>query len=141
VHGRGQGLQEGAGVAAPIERSFDIEEPLCTLVFGPLPSPRVLQSPDAMQRVTAAFPDGCPRDVDEFFQLSRSFAERSGLITPDVRRALGICDSAGIAATMTMLGNGIFAYGKDAPGILAPLGDVFLLHPDDCGARLLEARR
>jgi len=94
-----------------------------------------------MQRVTAAFPEGCPGDVCEFFQLSRSFAEKSGLITPGIRRALGICDSAGVAATMTMLGNGIFAYGDDAPDILAPLGEVFLLHPADSGARLLEAKQ
>jgi len=139
--GGGRDCRRGAGVAAPIERSFDVVEPLCALVFGPLPSPQVLQSGDAMQRVTAAFPEKCPGDVCEFFQLSRSLAEKSGLVTPGIRRALGICDSAGVAATMTMLGNGIFAYGDDAPDILAPLGEVFLLHPADSGARLLEAKQ
>jgi pantoate kinase len=139
--GGGRDCRKGAGVTASIERSFDVIDPLCALVFGPLPSPRVLQSPKVMERVSAAFPDRCPGDVNDFFRLSRGFAEKSGLITPEVRHALEVCDGAGIAATMTMLGNGIFAYGREAPGLLAPLGEVFLLHPDDCGARLVEVRR
>lgn len=139
--GGGRDCRKGAGVAASIERSFDVVEPLCALVFGPLPSPRVLQSREAMERVTAAFPDRCPGDVEDFFRLSRGFAEKSGLITPEVRQALEVCDGAGIDATMTMLGNGIFAYGKGAPGLLASMGEVYVLHPDDNGPRLVEVRR
>ncbi|MDI6899486.1 MAG: GHMP kinase [Methanolinea sp.] len=139
--GGGRDCRKGPGIAASIERSFDVVEPLCALVFGPLPSPGILQSREAMERVTAAFPDRCPGDVDDFFRLSRGFAEKSGLMTPEVRQALAVCDGAGIDATMTMLGNGIFAYGKGAPGLLASMGEVFLLHPADNGPRLVEVRR
>ncbi|MDI9633967.1 MAG: GHMP kinase [Methanolinea sp.] len=134
--GGGRDCRRGPGVAAPIDRAHDVIEPLCALVFGPLPSPSVLRSRETMERVAAAYPGRCPRDVLDFFRLSRRFAEESGLVTPEVRHALSACDSAGIPATMTMLGNGIFAYGKTAIDVLSPLGEVFVLHPDDKGARL-----
>lgn len=139
--GGGRDCRRGVGISAPIDRAHDITEPLCALVFSPLPSPEILRSEEVMSRVIAAFPDRCPGDVRDFFRLSREFAERSGLVTREVRRALSVCDRAGIAATMTMLGNGIFAYGTGAPEILAPLGDVYLLHPDGRGARLLEVKK
>ena len=64
----------------------------------------------------------------------------SGLITEEVRDVTRICDAAGIASGMTMLGNGIFAYGKKAREILLPFGHVFELHVAATGARILEER-
>ncbi|MCQ8893789.1 MAG: GHMP kinase [Methanolinea sp.] len=135
--GGGRDCRKGPGIDAPIERSFDLTDPLCAIVFSPLPSPGVLVSPDAMEKVTLAFPGRCPRDAEDFFRLSRQFAEKSGLITPEVHMALEVCDRAGVPATMTMLGNGIFACGREAPSLLSPLGDVFLLHPARDGAHLI----
>jgi pantoate kinase len=134
----GWDCRKGAGVGAPITRFSDPDDrPICAVAFGPMHSPRVLGSAEAMARVTAAFPGRCPEDPADFFQLSRGFAEKSGLITPRVRQALSACDQAGVPATMTMLGNGIFAYGEEAFPVLAPLGPTYRLHGDCAGVRLL----
>jgi pantoate kinase len=80
-----------------------------------------------MDQVARAFPARCPASIDEFLALSRKFVEDSGLITPDVRMALALCDRERIAASMTMIGNGIFAYGTQAGTILSGFGEVFEL--------------
>lgn len=136
--GGGRDCRKGAGIMADIRRDYDIPGPLCAVVFGPLPTPEVLGSPDAMARVIRAFPGRCPADVPEFFRLSRQFAEESGLVTPKVRLALATCDDAGVPATMTMLGNGIFACGEEVFSLLSRFGEAFLLHPAEEGVRLVE---
>ena len=80
-----------------------------------------------MDQVVKAFPARCPTSIEEFFTLSRKFADESGLITSDVRHALARCDREGIAASMTMIGNGIFAYGRRAETVLSGFGEVFEL--------------
>lgn len=138
--GGGRDCRKGAGIRAEIDRNYDIPDTLCAVVFGPLPSPRVLGSPDAMDRVIRAFPGRCPRDTGDFFRLARKFAIESGLATTEVLHALTACDEAGIPATMTMLGNGVFACGKKAYQVLSSLGDTFVLHPAETGVCLVEAR-
>jgi len=139
--GGGRDCRKGAGIGADIERSFDLPDVLCAVVFGPLPTPQVLGSPDAMDRVIHAYPGRCPRDGMDFFRLSRQFAIASALATPQVLGALSACDEAGIPATMTMLGNGIFACGEEAFPILSRMGEAFVLHPADEGVHLLEVTR
>lgn len=136
--GGGRDCRKGPGIRAEIERTFDIREPLCAVIFGPLPSPEVLGSPEAMARVIRAFPGRCPVDARDFFSLSRRFAVESGLATPQVVEALSTCDEKGVPATMTMLGNGVFAYGDEAFPLLTCLGEALVLHPADAGVHLLE---
>jgi pantoate kinase len=69
----------------------------------------------------------------DFFRLSRVFAEKSGCITPRVREGLAACDRAGIPASMTMLGEGVFARGEGARGVLAPFGEILTLEVSDAG--------
>ena len=59
--------------------------------------------------------------------MARDFAENSGLISDKVRAVLDECALRNIPASMTMLGNGVFAYGEKAPGILSKFGDVYLM--------------
>ena len=80
-----------------------------------------------MDRVARAFPDRCPSNLREFLTFSRSFAEESGLITPRVREALERCDRYGVPASMTMLGEGVFAIGKNAMAAFSPLGSPFTM--------------
>ena len=103
----------------------DIPGPIAAVIFGPLETARVLDSDTAMHRVEESYPDKCPRDVEEFFTLSLHFALNSGLITPEVDEVLDACGCNHIPASMTMLGNGVFAYGNDARECLAPFGHVF----------------
>ncbi len=92
-----------------------------------------------MSRVRAAFPAAEPRGLEELVRVSRTFAERSGLVTPRVRTALAACDEAGVPASMTMLGDGVFAAGPGADRALARFGRVHRLHVAPEGFRLLEA--
>lgn len=134
----GWDCRRSPGIPGEISRIFDLDTPIHAVVFGPLPSPLVLGSPEAMKRVIGAFPGRCPEDTQDFFRLSREFSEKSGLITPQVRSALSLCDAEGVPATMTMLGNGVFACGEEAFPVLAPLGETFRLEAAAGGVELVE---
>lgn len=127
----------GPGIHADITRFYP-EEPLYAMSLGPLPTASVLSSEEAMARIAAAFPDRCPRDLTDFCRLSRGFAEKSGLIAPGVREVLEACDGAGVPASMTMLGNGVFAAGIRAEQVLARFGEVYRLNVARRGAYLIE---
>lgn len=128
--------RKGPGTGAEITRLTGPFPPLFAVTFGPLPSPRILSSPVIMEQVTRAFPSRCPGSMEEFLSLSRAFAEKSGLITPAVRHALDLCDNAGVPASMTMLGNGIFAIGDNALPVLSEF-HVFSLQVATSGPLLL----
>lgn len=136
--GGGVVVRRGPGVGAEILR-LPADGPLVAVSFGPLPTPAVLGSADTMARVRAAFPAGEPRDLAELVRASRAFAEASDLVTPRVRAALGACDAAGVPASMTMLGDGVFATGARAEETLARFGTVRRLRVATEGFRLLEA--
>ncbi len=125
--GGGIDCRESPGISGRITRLPPPPLPVYAVTFGPLPSPGILGSGAAMERVVKAFPVRCPTSIEDFFTLSRKFAEESGLITRDVRTALDRCDTEGIAASMTMIGTGIFAYGRGAETVLSGFGEVFEL--------------
>jgi pantoate kinase len=86
-----------------------------------------------MARIDRAFPGRCPRDIGDFFGLSRSFAGASGLVTPRVGEVLAACDRAGVPASMTMLGEGVFALGEAAAEVISPFGKVHRLRVAERG--------
>ena len=131
--GGGFDCREGAGIDGGITRIPAEGESLSALTFGPIPTPAVLSSADALARVEQAYPGRCPQDIPDFFRLSRAFAEKSGLLTPRVRDVLSACDRAGIPASMTMLGEGVFALGREAGDVLAPFGEVLPLQVAGAG--------
>ncbi len=138
AQGGGVVVRRGPGVGAEILR-FPSDESISAISFGPIPTPGVLDSADAMARVRAAFPAEEPHGLEELARVSRTFAERSGLVTPRVRATLAACDDAGVPASMTMLGDGVFAVGPGADRVLARFGRVQRLHVASEGFRLLEA--
>lgn len=125
--GGGIECRKGPGIGAEIDRIPDPGRIIHAVSFGPIPTPQVLGDPAWMERIDRAFPGRCPRDLGDLFSLSRDFAERSGLITPRVREVLGACDRAGVSASMTMLGEGVFALGEEAAPVLSSFGEVFRL--------------
>ena len=133
-------VRRGPGVKADILR-FPSDEPVCAVSFGPIPTPGILDSDDAMARIRGAFPSAEPRGIEELVRVSRTFAERSGLVTPRVHTALAACDDAGVPASMTLLGDGVFATGSGADRILARFGRVNRLHVASGGFGLLEEGR
>lgn len=129
----------GPGIHAKVIRLYP-DEPLYATSLGPLPTASVLASPEAMARIAAAYPDRCPGDLADFCRLSRGFAEASGLAAPTVQRVLAACDVAGVPASMTMLGNGVFACGDGAERVLSRFGEVYRLSVARHGAYLVEMR-
>jgi len=134
--GGGRDYRTGAGTSAGIVRYFDVTEPVFTVNFGPLHSPGILGSPETLERIAGAYPGQRPDTPVMFFRLSRIFAERSGLLTPAVQEVLAQCDREQVPASMTMLGNGVFALGERGYGILAGYGEVFELHMAASGVRI-----
>jgi pantoate kinase len=128
-----------AGITSQVYRYFDLEEHLFAVSFGPIYSPSVLGSQDQMDRVASAFPRQQPKDLREFFLLSGTFAEQSGLMTSQVKEVLSRCKKAGVPATMTMLGNGVFAYGEKARDVLSGFGMVYEMCVAEHGPVMVEA--
>ena len=138
AQGGGRVIRHGPGIDAMIERKFDLPEPLYSVSFGPVHTPTVLGSPAQMEQVSSAFPPASPPDAQNFFDLSRRFAERSGLVTDSVKKVFRACDRKNIPAGMTMLGNGVFAYGKKAQRVLSPFGEVYEFHVSRTGPGIVE---
>lgn len=137
---RGGGLvvRTTAGIAAPVRRYRDLFEPVYAVSFGPIHTPDVLGSKEQMDMVAAAFPKDIPYTIGGFFSLSKNFAEQSGLLTPEVSRILAVCGNTGVPASMTMLGNGVFAYGATAKNVLAGFGVTHEMHIAQEGPRIIE---
>jgi pantoate kinase len=138
--GGGRVVRSGPGIDAAITRFFDLTDPLYAVSFGPISTPDVLGSADQMERVSAAFPAYPPRDAEDFFRISRRFAEKSGLLTHEAGAVIRQCAKNGVFAGMTMLGNGVFAYGQKAPGILSAYGDMYTFTVANGGARVVGVR-
>jgi pantoate kinase len=131
-------IRSGPGIDGRIERRFDMTEPLYAVSFGPISTPAVLGSPALMGKVSSAFPKTMPETIEDFFLLSRQFSEQSGLITPQVKSIIKRCDAAGVSSAMTMLGNGVFAYGRKAQDLLKPFGHVYEFHVAATGVHIME---
>ena len=95
------------------------QDQITTLILGPLQSHTILTSDIALNRIKDAFPTQKPYTITEFFELSSLFAKQSGLITPAVAHILKAAEKAHVYASMTMLGEGVFALGKEGQGFLS----------------------
>jgi pantoate kinase len=138
ARGGGRVIRHGPGIDARIDRIFDLPESVYAVSFGPIHTPSVLGSPAQMHQVSSAFPLTDPVDAREFFTLSKQFAERSGLITEPVKNVFRACEERNVMAGMTMLGNGVFAYGTNAREVLAPFGEVYEFRISPSGPEILE---
>ena len=138
AQGGGRVIRYGPGIDARIERKFDLPEPLYSVSFGPIHTPTVLGSPSQMEKVSRAFPSAAPCDIWDFFTFSKQFAEQSGLITDSVKKVFCICEQENVPAGMTMLGDGVFAYGKKAREVLSTFGEVYEFRVSLNGPRIVE---
>lgn len=138
--GGGRVVRSGPGIDGAITRSFDLPGPLCAVSFGPISTPSVLGSAEQMGRVAAAFPSAVPEDAGDFFLFSRRFAEKSGLLTKEAAAVIQSCTDNRVPASMTMLGNGVFACGREAQNILSAYGKVYTFSLATAGARIPEGR-
>lgn len=136
--GGGMECRLAPGTGGRIRRWAGIDTPLCAVSISPIDSPTVLTSESRIAAITGAWPGRCPEDLDDFFRLSRKFARDSGLLLPEVEDVLRACDEEGVPASMTMLGNGVFAAGEKARDVLARFGRVYEFRTATDGAHLLQ---
>jgi len=121
-----------------IKNIIKSDETIYVVSFGPILTPEVISSREQMQKVCDAFPPVYPASLSELMKNSRSFAEKSGLLNEKIWKILEECDEADVLASMTMLGDGIFAIGKNAAKILGKYGKVYELHVAKSGPCILE---
>jgi Predicted archaeal kinase (sugar kinase superfamily) len=111
---------------------------LYALSFGEMKTSDVITSPEKMQQVADAFPGRLPQNIEEFMANSLSFTKKSGLATPRVMQILDYCASCGAAASMTMLGEGVFAFGPSAKAALEKFGTPYSLKISRTGPYVME---
>lgn len=138
--GRGFVIRKTPGPDGDIIREMDIR-PIYALTISPIKTSSVLSSPEMMNRISQSFPDRIPKTLDDIMSLSREFAEKSGLISDEIRSVLTACDTENIPASMTMLGCGVFAIGKRAEPVLKKFGDVYRLTISPGGPAILFGER
>ncbi|MDO9523846.1 MAG: pantoate kinase [Methanocorpusculum sp.] len=135
--GGGLVVRTHPGISGVTTRFYP-EEEFWTISFGGISTHDVITSHEKMQQVAAAFPEREPTSLAEFMENSASFTEKSGLMPPDLIPVLAACKAAGIPASMTMLGNGVFAVGPAAENVLKQFGEPILLHVSRSGPVILE---
>ena len=130
-------LSPGCPSVAKVER-FLWDAELDFLVLGKLDTSEILESSlTSIQREGKACLKEFMRNPTLFnlFRLSRSFAEKTGLMDDHVRDVIEAVEAAGGVASMVMLGKTVFAYkGFDA---LKEFGMPFTSRIDHCGVRVL----
>lgn len=118
---------------------------LC-VVGGKLETRSVLSDPGKRAGVNAAG-GRCLMDLmkdptlDNFLLQSQRFARESGLLTPALDSAMHAASPHG-KASMSMLGNSLFAFGN-VPRLvdaLTPFGEVFVVPVSESGARLVDVQ-
>lgn len=116
---------------------------LC-VVGPPLATKSVLTDPKRRASVNEAGAAGLKEllrapSLDAFLARSQAFARESGLMTDEIERAILAASPYG-KASMSMLGNSVFAFGDAArlESALRPFGEVWRAPVSEAGARLLE---
>ena len=116
---------------------------LC-VVGGKLETKQVLSDASARAAVNAAGARALAEllkapSLDAFLAQSQIFARESKLLTPELERAMHAASPYG-KASMSMLGNSVFAFGNTRKLVdaLTPFGETRVVPVSDAGARLVE---
>lgn len=126
----------------PVDADVEI---LVAMVGPPMSKPKILTDPARRSAINRAGKDCVDKmsrkpTLDNLLALSRGFAERCGLMTKDVERALKAVDRFG-KASMSMIGSSIFAHGEDLGAVTRALkrfsDEVYICHVDNMGARVV----
>ncbi|GAA5262534.1 GHMP family kinase ATP-binding protein [Methanocalculus sp. MC3] len=139
--GGGLVCRTAPGIGGVAHRLPVHDEQIAIISLSPISTQQVLSSPESMKRVALAYPGRCPADINDFFSLSRQFAEASGLITDPIRSILSACDDANLPASMTMLGEGVFAFGEESEAVLSQFGKVYVTSVADEGPIICEVKQ
>jgi len=110
-------LRAGAPGVGSVSR-YKVETLVGLVIYGPLKTERVLSTSHLLKRIKEAFGKKNYElkekfSVEKFVELSRKFAEASGILTDKVMKTLNIAKSYNLNGSMLMLGEGVFLFGYD----------------------------
>jgi len=148
IHGGGITIRKKAGLPPKGEvlRIEGAPEVVLAVVGKCIRTKEVLDDPGRAAAINASG----SRKVDQLvaepslenlMQLSSEFASETGLASDEVQEALRVASGAG-AASMSMLGNSVFAVGDTAAlkRRLSELGEVWTCAVDTGGPKVLESK-
>ncbi len=103
----------GPGISRVLRVPVEGEYKILTLTIGPLSTKKYLEEESvrkSINRFGGALVDRLAKEptVPLFLDLSREFAENTGLLPPDIVDMLAVLDRYDIQASMPMFGHGLF---------------------------------
>jgi len=124
-------------------KKWDMNEKILIAVVGsPLKTKAVLENEKAVDRINEAGRH-CLKEFlrkpsfNNFFYLSRTFAEESGLMDRKIKKLIDEANKIGMAS-MCMIGNSIFAkWSKEMKNFFMNKGKIYEGYIDNEGARIL----
>jgi pantoate kinase len=133
--------QPGAPGIGRIDRIPVPSLPICYVVRGPISTSRILSDEKAMKAVNlageSALKDLLKRPTfTNFLHLSRRFTVQSGLASDWALQAIEAVEAVGCMASMIMLGDAVFAYGRAGAEALKSFGEVHTTTISQRGANL-----
>lgn len=137
LQGGGWVIRTTPGPGGYIRRRDDRRK-IHAISFSPIPTGRILEDHDLLGIIVQAYPERDPETLDEFFRYARNFTCRSGLASDRIRKVLSACEDNDIPASMTMLGEGVFALGEEGADILKSFGEVFSFSISRHGPEIIE---
>jgi len=134
-------LEPGASGRGRIDRIPVPPVPISYVVRGPISTREVLSDEKVMKAVNAAG-EAALKDLlnkptfANFMRLSRRFTLESGLASDWALAAIEAVEAAGGAASMIMLGDAVFAWGRESVQALQDFGEVHTTTVSQRGANL-----
>jgi len=143
VHG-GIEIREEAGLNGKISRIGGGGEMVVAVLGSEMKTKDILKNERVADRISESGRE-CMNEIiasptiENFFFLSRKFAEETGLMNEKVKKAVEEACRHGMAS-MCMLGNSVFAMGdtKKIARVLSKYGKVYTCTVDEKGARILQ---
>lgn len=133
-------LKEGApGIGKTTKIALDEELYVISKTFGEIKTSDIIEDPVYKRRINEIGRILLQKLINEpkpekFMELSRKFAEKTGLMSQEVKEAVNILESETIGASMAMLGNTVFALSENK---YTSLDDVMIAKIDNSGCRFI----
>lgn len=134
-------LHPGAPGTGRIDRIPVPPHPISYVVHGPISTREVLSDDRVMKAVNAAGEMALKEllrkpTLASFMNLSRRFTLQSGLASDWALQAIEAVEATGGAASMVMLGDAVFAWGRESEETLQAFGEVHTTTVSQRGANL-----
>ncbi len=136
-------LKEGApGIGKTVKIASDQTEKLYVIskTFGEIKTSDIIENPVYKRKINQMGHNLLQKLINDpkpgkFMDLSREFAEKTGLMSPEVKEAINILKNETLGASMAMLGNTVFALSESK---YTSLNDAIITKIDNYGCRIIK---